>query len=59
MGRNPNTSVVAPDHQAHELPGLYIVDGASVPSSPAVNPQITIMALASRAALGIAQQIDS
>ncbi len=50
MGADPQRSVVGPDHQSHEVPGLYIVDGASVPSALAVNPQLTIMALATRAA---------
>lgn len=54
MGRDPRTSVVGLDHQAHELPGLYVVDGSTVPGPPAVNPQITIMAMADRAAAGIA-----
>jgi choline dehydrogenase-like flavoprotein len=50
MGRDAQTSVVGPDHQHHQLRDLYVVDGSSVPSSLAVNPQITIMALATRAA---------
>ena len=46
MGIDPRTSVVGPDGQAHDLPGLYVVDSSVVPTSVAVNPQITIMALA-------------
>lgn len=53
MGPSAQSSVVGPDHQAHDLSGLYIVDGAAIPSSLAVNPQLTIMALATRAAEGI------
>jgi choline dehydrogenase-like flavoprotein len=53
MGRDPRTSVVDLDHQAHEVPGLYVVDGSTVPSAPGVNPQITIMAMATRAAAKI------
>ena len=50
MGPDPSSSVVDSNNQAHDVPGLYIVDGSSVPSSIAVNPQVTIMALATRAA---------
>ena len=57
MGRDPRRSVVGLDHQAHELPGLFIVDGSTVPSALGVNPQITIMAMATRAAEKIAEQL--
>ena len=50
MGRDPRTSVVGLDHQTHDVPGLYIVDGSTVPGPLGVNPQITIMAMATRAA---------
>src|SRR5262249_19929734 len=46
MGPDPRSSVIGLDHQLHDLPGLYITDGSALPSSPAVNPQMTIMALA-------------
>ena len=55
MGRDPARSVVGSDHQVHDTPGCYVVDGSVVPSSPAVNPQITIMAMATRAAGEIAR----
>ncbi len=57
MGRDPKKSVVGLDHQAHDLPGFYVVDGSTVPSALGVNPQITIMAMATRAAIGIADAI--
>jgi choline dehydrogenase-like flavoprotein len=41
---------VGPDHQVHDCAGLYVVDGSAVPSSLGVNPQVTIMTLATRAA---------
>ncbi|HUH06099.1 MAG TPA: GMC family oxidoreductase [Kofleriaceae bacterium] len=50
MGIDPARSVVGPDHRVHDVPGLYIVDGSAVPSSIGVNPQVTIMAMATRAA---------
>jgi len=57
MGRDRATSVVGQDHQVHDTPGLYIVDGAAVPTSLGVNPQVTIMALATRAAEKIAHAL--
>jgi choline dehydrogenase-like flavoprotein len=48
MGVDPRTSVVDSFHETHEISNLFIVDGSSVPSSLGVNPQITIMALATR-----------
>jgi choline dehydrogenase-like flavoprotein len=55
MGRDPRTSVVDLDHQAHDLPGLFVVDGSTVPGPLGVNPQLTIMAMATRAAHRIAE----
>jgi choline dehydrogenase-like flavoprotein len=57
MGKDPKTSVVDLDHQVHELPGLHIVDASTVPGPLGVNPQITIMAMANRAAERIADQL--
>jgi choline dehydrogenase-like flavoprotein len=50
MGVDAASSFIGPDHQAHHVRDLYVVDGSAVPSSLAVNPQLTIMALATRAA---------
>jgi choline dehydrogenase-like flavoprotein len=58
LGRDPKTSVVNLDHEAHDLPGLFVVDGSSVPGPPGVNPQLTIMALAARAAERIAARLS-
>ena len=50
MGHDARSSVVDETHQVHGVPGLYVVDGSAVPSSLGVNPQMTIMAMATRAA---------
>ncbi len=57
MGRDPASSVVDSNHQVHDTKGLYIVDGSAVPSSLGVNPQITIMAMATRAATKLASAL--
>jgi choline dehydrogenase-like flavoprotein len=58
MGADPARSVVGLDHQVHDVPGLYVVDGSTVPSALGVNPQITIMAMATRAAELIAERLS-
>ncbi|AKF04997.1 Oxidoreductase, GMC family [Sandaracinus amylolyticus] len=57
MGKDPRTSVVSLDHEAHDLPGFFIVDGSTVPGPLGVNPQLTIMAMATRAAERIAARL--
>jgi choline dehydrogenase-like flavoprotein len=57
MGRDANASVVGPDHELHDTKGLYVVDGSAVPTALGVNPQVTIMALATRAAEKIARAV--
>ena len=54
---DPRLGVCNADHEAWDLPGLYVTDGAAVPTSLAVNPQLTIMALATRAAERIAARL--
>ena len=50
----PACLVVGQAHETHDVRRLYVVDGASVPTSLGVNPQVTIMARATRAAERIA-----
>lgn len=50
MGRDPLSSVVDTTHETHDIHNLFICDGSAVPSSLGVNPQMTIMAMAMRAA---------
>jgi choline dehydrogenase-like flavoprotein len=47
MGRDPRTSGVTPDlAERHGVRGLFVGDGSILPTSLGVNPQETIMALA-------------
>lgn len=57
MGANPKTSVVSYDLQTHDVPGLCVMDGSVIPSPLGVNPQITIMTLAMRAATRLAETL--
>jgi hypothetical protein len=50
VGTDPARSCLGPDHEAHDVRGLYVCDGSAVPSSLGVNPQMTIMAMSLRAA---------
>ncbi len=58
MGVDPRSSVVGPTHEVHDLPGLFICDGSAVPSSIGVNPMMTIMAMATRAAQYVARRVE-
>jgi len=49
--------VVDLSHESHDIQSLFIVDGSAIPGPPAVNPQITIMAFAHRAAGKIAERL--
>jgi choline dehydrogenase-like flavoprotein len=50
MGARREDSVVDPGGQLWDLPGCYVADASLFPTAIGVNPQITIMALATRVA---------
>lgn len=50
IGAGPESSVVDHTCQVWGYPGLYVTDGAAIPSALAVNPSLTIAAVAERAA---------
>jgi choline dehydrogenase-like flavoprotein len=58
MGADPRASVVGLDHETHDVRGLFIVDGSTVPGPLGVNPQLTIMAMATRAAEKIDERLS-
>lgn len=49
MGQDPTNSVVDPFCRSHDHRNLFIVDASVLPTSAAVNPALTIAALALRA----------
>jgi choline dehydrogenase-like flavoprotein len=57
MGANRHKSVVDFDLRTHDLDDLYIMDASVIPDSLGVNPQVTIMALAMRAASRLAEKL--
>ncbi len=48
MGDDPASSVVDADLRTHDVENLWIADSSTFPSSAAVNPAITVAALALR-----------
>jgi choline dehydrogenase-like flavoprotein len=50
MGDDASTSVVTPECRSHDIENLWVVDSSCFPTSAAVNPALTIAAVALRAA---------
>ena len=58
MGRDPKTSVLNGFNQSHDIPNLFVTDGACMTSSSCVNPSLTYMALTARACDYAVRQLD-
>ena len=50
MGASPRTSVVDAEHRVWGIRGLYVADASTFPNASGVNPMLTVMAIAHRAA---------
>jgi gluconate 2-dehydrogenase alpha chain len=50
MGQDPATSVVDPELEVHDTPGLYVFSGAAFPTCPGINPTLSLLAMVYRAA---------
>ena len=48
FGKDKNSGVINENHEVFEYPGLYVMDASVIPSNLAVNPSLTITALAER-----------
>jgi choline dehydrogenase-like flavoprotein len=57
MGRDPKTSVLNGYNQIHEVPNVYVTDGAFMTSAACVNPSLTYMAFTARAANHAVEQL--
>ena len=57
LGKNSRSSGVTPDGERHGVPGLFVCDGSILPTGLGVNPQETIMALATVIAGRIAARL--
>jgi choline dehydrogenase-like flavoprotein len=57
MGRDPKTSLLNGHNQAHDVPNLFVTDGACMSSSGWQNPSLTYMALTARACEYALQQL--
>jgi len=50
MGASARTSVVDAEHRVWGIRGLYVADASVFPTASGVNPMLTVMAIAHRAA---------
>jgi choline dehydrogenase-like flavoprotein len=57
MGRDKKTSVLNKWNQVHEVPNVFVTDGAAMTSSACQNPSLTYMALTARAAEYAVQEL--
>ncbi|MCL4469519.1 MAG: GMC family oxidoreductase, partial [Deltaproteobacteria bacterium] len=48
MGGDDKAAPVNPDGETYELKGLYVADASLFPTSTRLNPQITIMSMATK-----------
>ena len=56
---NPHNSVVNQFGEFHNVKGLFVSDASVFPTSIGVNPQVTIMALATRTAAYMADNFGN
>ena len=57
MGRDAKTSMLNGHNQSHDVPNLFVTDGASMCSSAWQNPSLTFMAITARACAYAVEQL--
>ncbi|MEM1324937.1 MAG: GMC family oxidoreductase [Bacteroidota bacterium] len=57
MGKDPKTSVLNKHNQLHEVPNVFVTDGACMTSAANQNPSLTYMALTARAANYVVEEL--
>lgn len=57
MGGDPRTAVIRSNHEAHEVPGLFVADPSAFPLPPSVDPSLGIMAWSYVAAHAVQQHL--
>ncbi|MFZ5757540.1 MAG: GMC family oxidoreductase N-terminal domain-containing protein [Pseudomonadota bacterium] len=59
IGASADQGVCDSAHRVWGVDGLYVMDGSSVPTSLGANPQVTIMAMATRAARMLGDRLSA
>lgn len=59
MGKDPATSVLNAYNQMHDVPNVFVTDGACMASSACQNPSLTYMALTARACQYALEQVKT
>jgi choline dehydrogenase-like flavoprotein len=59
IGADPAASVCDPFGRVHGAPGVWVLDASLFPTCLGVNPQVSIMAFATRGAWALAEDLGS
>lgn len=59
LGLDPRTSVVDVDCRSHDVANLYVTDASVLPTSAAVNPSLTVAALALKAGSALRREFGA
>ena len=57
MGTDPGASAVDHNNEAHDVKGLFVLDGSCFPTPSGVNPMHAIAAIAHRGATLLAERL--